>query len=349
MLRALRQLRARLPLRVICVWLSLILFFSLFSRRPRFVEHDNPSALTVEAAASSLVHLPPLRAGEGDRVIDAVVFISMGDMARDSLIDYAIASVRKAGKWTGPIYVLTDSPSCFTRAKADYGIKVVNVPKKASLMQIKALKPQLLDLVPAHVDALLYLDVDIVVTRELDYFLNMVGREVLVHSPRAATDGSSAPGLVPANGSQPFTPPAPQPFDFAAFGDAKGHYVGFCAGCEKWHTGVLILRRGQGRKCLQAWAEILSSGRYGTDQESLDRAERSGACTQTHMLPSGYLLFAKDYLGGLLTTGHTFVHVTSAARRGEEGGFYKGWVVPRLRSGLEDRVDPGILTRAKTC
>jgi hypothetical protein len=277
-----------------------------------------------------MVHLIDLsQTSLGGKV--AVVFISMGDMARDPLVDYAVASVRNAGEWRGEIYILTDKPVCFSRTKQDYNVTVVTVPKKSSIMQIKALKPQLLELVPSHVQSLLYLDVDIVVTRELNYFLSMVGRDLI-----------STTTMTMRNKNETRV----RPFDFAAFGDAKGHYVGFCAGCEKWHTGVMVLRRGQGTKCLKAWADILSSGRYSTDQESLDRAERQGSCKQAHMLPTRFILFAKDYIAALLTTGHTFVHVTSAGRMATQDSFYKSFVVPRFRAGLADKVDPKILDRA---
>jgi hypothetical protein len=252
------------------------------------------------------------------KIVDAVVLVSMGEMARDPLVDYAVASVRKAGKWKGEVYLLTDSPKCFTNTASEYKVQVVPIPTKQSLMDIKSLKAKLLDHVPEHVQSVLYLDVDIVVARELDYFLNMIGRDLARNNNNSTST---------------------RPFDFAAFGDAKGHYVGFCAGCEKWHTGVMILRRGQGSKCLQAWADLLKSGRYGTDQESLDAAERSGACRKAYMLPSQYLLFAKDYIAALLTTGHTFVHVTSAARLGQQDSFYRSFVVPRIRGAMRGQLD----------
>lgn len=148
-------------------------------------------------------------------------------------------------------------------------------------------------------------------------------------------------------------------FDYGAFLDAKGHYVGFCSGCEKWHTGVVWLQRhsketmalttstsagaesvtedtsasailskkldgtskvsqigtgtGTGTDiCMRAWETILLSGRYNTDQESLDEAERSGACPSALVLPAKHLLFAKDYIGMALTAGQTFLHLTAA-------------------------------------
>ena len=151
-------------------------------------------------------------------------------------------------------------------------------------------------------------------------------------------------------------------FDYGAFLDAKGHYVGFCSGCEKWHTGILWLQRkdeesklivaegrvtsnmmsdptissgvtdtkavektgvmaimegqvretGRGQPCMVAWENILLSGRFTTDQESMDEAERVGACPHALVLPSKHLLFAKDYIAMMFTSGQTFLHLTAA-------------------------------------
>jgi hypothetical protein len=149
-------------------------------------------------------------------------------------------------------------------------------------------------------------------------------------------------------------------FDYGAFLDAKGHYVGFCSGCEKWHTGIVWLQRHAKEKtelptptsgdqnvieavsvsdtparklevspaltptgtkagavtgtdtCMAAWETILLSGRFNTDQESLDEAERIGACPSALVLPGKHLLFAKDYIGMALTAGQTFLHLTAA-------------------------------------
>ena len=161
--------------------------------------------------------------------------------------------------------------------------------------------------------------------------------------------------IIPSNSSH-------ATFDYGAFLDAKGHYVGFCSGCEKWHTGIVWLQRhaketivlptpitadqsviesvsvsdkpfrklsvspalsqtgtkidtetGTGTDtCMNAWETILLSGRYNTDQESLDEAERIGACPSALVLPGKHLLFAKDYIGMALTAGQTFLHLTAA-------------------------------------
>lgn len=46
------------------------------------------------------------------------------------------------------------------------------------------------------------------------------------------------------------------------------------------HTGVMWMQRqGAGVECMQRWREILLSGKFSTDQQSLDEAEALG---ETH-------------------------------------------------------------------
>lgn len=40
--------------------------------------------------------------------------LAMGSMAAEPMVDFSIASVRKIGKWTEEIFVITDKPACFT-------------------------------------------------------------------------------------------------------------------------------------------------------------------------------------------------------------------------------------------
>jgi hypothetical protein len=148
------------------------------------------------------------------------------------------------------------------------------------------------------------------------------------------------------------TPPHPEEetlFDFGAFPDAKGHYVGWCAGCEKWHSGVMWLRRGHGERCLEKWRSVLLSGMFDTDQQSLDYAENNGSCHHALTLPTRHLLFAKDYIAMLLTSGQTFIHVTAAGRKEDTDYFYREIVIPRLRSSLHPPLNPRSLNHRKQC
>lgn len=88
----------------------------------------------------------------------------------------------------------------------------------------------------------LYMDVDILVTRNLNVFVKdlheYVGRRISL--PRNSNSNAAGrPGSLRSNSVQNTSSfhmdggLVPQ-VDFGAFLDAKGHYVGFCSGCEKW-------------------------------------------------------------------------------------------------------------------
>lgn len=221
---------AKFPVRVILVWLALVaICYNLFSI------HDPDTA--------QIMYIPP------SHLVDAVVFVAMGTMASDPMVDYSIASVRKLGKWNGEIYVITDIPSCFADAVQDYEIKTIQVPPMKSIIEIKSLKPRLMSFMPAHVAGVLYIDVDILITKNLASFFRDLGtmiytKQLEINRQNEGKKTTKTVAAVPASGEEvakkngAVTLEIEPPFDFAAFLDAKGHYVGFCSGCEKWHSGV---------------------------------------------------------------------------------------------------------------
>ncbi|KAJ1423391.1 hypothetical protein B484DRAFT_451891 [Ochromonadaceae sp. CCMP2298] len=349
----------KLPFKVILLWMVVVaIFYNLLN--------NGTDTYTV-----GLIDIP------ASHVVDAIVFIAMGKMAADPMVDYAVASARMIGKWQGDIFIITDRPECFAEAK-EYEIKTIQVPVAQSLMEIKALKTQLMSLLPEATKGALYLDVDILVTKNLTPFLRDLGSMIfLEHSAQTAAAAATAAAAVAATAatatgkadkSQPpvgaegtvatvatVTTVAVEAvdinphFDFAAFLDAKGHYVGFCSGCEKWHSGILWLRRGKGEGCLARWREELLSGKFESDQESLDAAEKGGACPNALSFPSRHLLFAKDYIAMTLTSGQTFVHLTSAGRLEDSDWLYREWVVPAFRNSLHPPLNPDKLKHTKTC
>jgi hypothetical protein len=242
--------------------------------------------------------------------IDAVVFIAMGVVTTDPMIDLSVESVRSIGKYTGDVYIVTDRPSCFAGIQKSFGVKVVETASRDSLIKIKAMKAEIFSFLPTEINSILYLDIDILVTRDLSNFIRDSTIAMATYKPLIASTHKQSHNHTKAiaNSNDRYS------YDMGAFWDAKGHYVGFCSGCEKWHTGILLMHRHHGGQCLSAWREILLSGKFDTDQESLDEAERIGKCTQLVNFPSRHLIFAKDYIGWVLTSGHTFVHLTSAAR-----------------------------------
>ena len=253
--------------------------------------------------------------------INGIAMIAASAMASDKMVDYSIASIRKYGNWKGPIYVLTDRPDCFSATAKEYDVTVVTIPKPESIIEIKSYKPKLMSLLPDEATTVLYVDVDIMVTKDLAGFLY------------------DTENLIQTKGSK---------FDFAMFLDAAGHYVGFCSGCEKWHTGVIVLRRGMGGECMAEWERILLSGEYGTDQESIDEAERVKKCPNAVALASKHLLFAKDYLAVALTSSRTFLHMTGAGRLDEQDFFYRLFAVPHFRNSL-GKLDHTQFEGDKTC
>ena len=112
---------------------------------------------------------------------------------------------------------------------------------------------------------------------------------------------------------------------------------------------MVWLRRGRGEGCLKKWEEILLSGQFDTDQESLDAAEKEGACANMLSFPTRHLLFAKDYIAMVLTSGQTFVHLTAAGRPEDTDYFYREIVVPRMRQSLHPPLNPNKLLRRKVC
>ena len=96
------------------------------------------------------------------RLVDAIVLVAMGDMAKDSMIDFSISSIRKMGNWRGEIYIMTDKKECFAEAAMTYNLKIIELSPLDSIIEIKALKPKLLQYLPGNVKSALYLDVDII-------------------------------------------------------------------------------------------------------------------------------------------------------------------------------------------
>lgn len=227
------EICAKFPIRVVLVWLALVaICYNLFS------VHDPETA--------QIMYIPP------SHLVDAVVFVAMGAMASDPMVDYSIASVRKLGKWNGEIYVVTDIPTCFTDAIQEYDIKTIQVPSAKSIIEIKSLKPRLITLMPPHVAGVLYIDVDILVTKNLAMFFRDLGTMIYTKQleinhgkdVKKVDESKSKEGALDVVTSTDkkkgvaVTLEIDPPFDFAAFLDAKGHFVGFCSGCEKWHSGV---------------------------------------------------------------------------------------------------------------
>lgn len=300
------------------LWVAVVIFLYLTLLTDDNVKPQPSASMSLHASGSR----GKLAGLSSNKVIDAVVYIAMGSAAKGRLVEYSVASLRDVGEWGGKVFLLTDQTSCFDDLVSERDVSLVQVPQVSSVMEIKNIKANIYKHIPETVKSVLYIDVDIVVARSIRPFLNEVGAQV---------------------------DDAQEEVDMAAFLDAKGHFVGWCDGCEKWHTGILLMFREKGGKCLETWGTTILSSRYDTDQESLDEAEASGACSNILPFASSNLLFAKDYLAMAFTSGSVFWHVTAGARLQEQDSFYAKMVVPYLRHNLRDQIDPSILDKPKTC
>jgi hypothetical protein len=309
--------KEKIPFKILSVWVLVILLMFIFS-------------------------VPELNTGGKSRAageyVNAVVLIAMGTLAEDPIVDSSIASIRVLGGWKGDLYLITDRKECFAHVVSQHQVKIQEVPSVDSIIKIKAMKSRLFDYIPQNVTNCLYLDVDILVTRSLDLFLGDLDHQIL--------------SFVSTHQRYP---------DFGMFLDARGHFFGFCSGCDKWHTGIIWLRNpsapsvatGTSEKkistvlssassslaplsssCVEEWRNVLLSGRYNTDQQSIDYAEEKGHCPASLAFSSRHLLFAKDYFAAFLTPARTFVHLTSVSRMDTQDPFYRYYVVPNIKSSL---------------
>lgn len=236
-----------------------------------------------------------------------------------TFIDQSIKSVRRLGMFRGPLYILTDNPMCFTHLE-EYKISFIQIPKLPDIKSIKLLKTKLFEYIDNDsIREILYIDADILIARELSTFFYDY---ISITNAEERKD---------------------EDFDFAGFPDAKGHFAGFCSGCDKWHTGVMIFRRELGLQCLDTWASILKSGKYPTDQESLDNSYEY--CPNAIELPTKHLLFAKDILGFLFLRGYTFLHLTGANKLAEQNYIYRHLLFPYFMQLFKSRI--GIPTNLK--
>ena len=241
--------------------------------------------------------------------VQSIVFIAMGKLAKESIVDGAIASLREVGKWDGMIHVITDRESCFVSARRDRNAVILTTEPVDSIVKIKSMKARLFEFLPREIKSILYMDVDILVTKNLNLFLYDLRQQALARS----------------------SPP-----DFGMFLDSGGHFFGVCSGCDKWHTGIIWMQRDVGVECMQAWENILLSGKYETDQESIDEAERSNYCPNALAFSSKHLLFAKDYFAMFFSPSRTFVHLTAISRLESQDFFYRKFIVPSVRSSLKN-------------
>lgn len=314
----------KISLTILIVWCIVVVLIYLF-----YLDINSVQKLQLNSSA----------AYDSSSLIDGIILIAASNMGEDPIVDLAVSSIRKIGKFQGSIYVITNRPSCFSEVVKLYDVKILIATGINSIIDIKSIKTKLFEYVPDFVQTLLYLDVDIIVARSMNSFIRDLG--ILTHRSdylRTQYTSNTSNVLLAAKA------------DIGMFLDAGGHFFGMCSGCEKWHSGIIWIRRSRASSiCMKAWDNVLRSGKFDTDQESIDEAERNGHCSTMIKLPFRHLLFAKDYLMMIFRSGQSFIHLTSAGRLESQGFFYRDIVVPRIRASLHPPLDLSMLSKKKDC
>lgn len=224
----------------------------------------------------------------------------------------------------------------------------------------KMAKMKLLELLPASVQRVVYVDCDVITQRPLGSFLAAVGREwseidrntassevaladgvdgrpatgLHASSPSlsAGARGRTMKGLRPAvdrDGDKGIDARDNGPSTLILFPDAGGHTVPVCGGCDMAHSGVVALARGRSERCLQLWHDaFMGDGGEGTgtdtDQEALDIALRKGSGCEARWIDRHHMHFMKDpFVMAGLTRTSTFAHFTGLLHPERLSGFHR--------------------------
>lgn len=285
-------------------------------------------------------------------MLDAVVYVAIRPEGSSGLegklkanggtgmLRLSIESLRKVGQYKGEIYVITDMEQVLGTLGRQYGATLIHFGGFGRLDATKGhyfnavcdLKTKVFDFVPDTVATVLYLDSDIVVTKNLQPFLQeMQG----VFNRRSGTE-------VPS---------------MALFENNAPCGKGFPC----WHAGILYMTRASSRPCLKAWHEYhlsydyplcMSKLKTRTDTNTLppecyDQSALSWAnhvaspCKQFHNIEGNlHLKWMNSASLGvavtkLMATRRTFSHFTHNTRRsGHLGKGIRGWIYRSLVTRL---------------
>lgn len=206
--------------------------------------------------------------------IDAIATIACGKFSAVRLV----STIRGPGKWTKPVYVLTDRPESVRNAHAvDISLhqpKYLNkMAKKNTSLIYKWYKTQLFELLP--VTTVLYIDADVEVVQPISQFWKAVSR------PHCS-----------------------------AFFFNERWYTQQLTG--RYNSGIAVFHKTKSASLLSAWSNaILSSSTATYDQLLLKRAIKDSKCTVC-TIPKKHIYFAADLWSAISfwKTSYTFVHYT---------------------------------------
>lgn len=267
----------------------------------------------------------------------AIYLISMGEKAEDiSLLQRCLISIRRKGNWRGYVIVLTnvkyqsmyreklgridsylygdDSHIIALHPTMDHLIDIANNAKRDS-MKIKRFKTRALDVLDqdsrlAKVRMLIYLDIDIVVGRDMDAFLDYA-RTHYKYGLGGATSGDNDMEV-----------------EAAVETEEESRIYLFEDNHMPLHGGITLVERGSSEYCLEKWrAEQDKNPKQAYDQVALlhiwnQNQKGDTKCRVVQMERTGkHLVFPSEgAMKKMMAKDRsypTFVHVTNNQRAGK--------------------------------
>jgi len=153
------------------------------------------------------------------------------------LTSLAVNSLVKSGRWQNDILIITSHPPASFQldSSALFSVKFAHRESMATTLGVKRMKCSLLS-APAFPELspygqILYLDSDIIAVREVpDVWSDMFSRGTPI----------------------------------ALYPDAGAHIIGWCSGCDKFHSGVIAVQRGkEAEQVFETWCRHLGEGDGG--------------------------------------------------------------------------------------
>ncbi|KAL7551211.1 hypothetical protein ACHAWF_014425 [Thalassiosira exigua] len=277
----------------------------------------------------------------------AIAMISIGTSEKQTkLTRRCIRSIRKAGKYSGHILLVTDSKELAKTVQGDDKVEIFPVDPETVIFDrkdqwkkgnvkisaaSKRFKMRLLDMMDskkklAGYKWLLYVDIDVVIGKPLKYFFDYVQQRTLGHS--RSVDKMFSSYLLHFHEEKKWK------------GDTQ------CA-----HGGIFLLNRQKSRHCLSLWEKAFRSGEHHMDQSALAEVVCNSTAPQNATTQNdcgvGFLSNKRFLLKPTKQTmkegkSATFIHITSTNRAspGSKGFIPWGLQVQFLTKivGLEESI-----------
>ncbi|GMI04860.1 hypothetical protein TrLO_g15119 [Triparma laevis f. longispina] len=237
-----------------------------------------PTLLLLALRSNNVSHATNLRHVKHRDNSDPQVFVyvNYGSQFPAWPTKLSLKTLRETGGWKGDVVVVTDKEGEF----AGEDCEVVLIKEGAVGKEVKG---KLLDLIDEKYENVVYLDSDIIVSKPFAVEGNRNYKSIF-------NDLSDAIHQIGVGESH-----------IAMFKDSAGHMVGWCSGCDVWHTGVIGLKRGRSDGLLGDWSDKIEEylggvGGEVSDQSAIDSILDSNARYKVSVLPYKRLMFMKDTL-----------------------------------------------------